>query len=205
MRSAALLIAISAGILLAVSAAGARTASSQPRVTVIGDSVAASVRYVPAARSYLARGFDLQLQASVCRRLVAPSCRYHGVAPPTALEMIRSEGSSLGRVVVVDVGYNDASRTYRDDLDSVMRALLSGGAERVIWVTLHESRPDYRATDDIIKAAPQRWPELTVADWNAVAGERSWFRKDGIHLTPDGALGLDRLLRPLLVEATGSS
>jgi hypothetical protein len=205
MRSAALLLVISSAILLAVPAAGAQEATSPPRVTLIGDSVAASVRYVAAARSYLSRGFDLQLHASVCRRLVARSCRYHGTAPPTALQTIRSEEGSLGKVVVVDVGYNDASRTYRADLDSVMRALVSEGAEKVIWVTLHVSRPDYRATDEIIRAAPSRWPQLTVADWSSVPSRRSWFRKDGIHLTPAGALALAHLLRPLLVEATGSS
>jgi len=42
---------------------------------------------------------------------------------------------------------------------------------------------------------------LVVADWNAYSRGKPWFREDGLHLTTSGALGLARLLRPLVLAS----
>ena len=188
--------------LLAVASASASQAA-KPRVTVIGDSIAASFNYVPAATRYLGKGLDLRSDAVVCRRLVAASCPFQGSTPPTALEVIGARGGSLGSVVVINVGYNVWAAVY--DVDRVMRALRTAGVERVVWVTLREASTNaslYAQSNRRIRAANRRWKNLVVADWNAYSRGRPWFREDGLHLSVSGAHGLARLLRPLVLPQT---
>jgi hypothetical protein len=167
-------------------------------VTVIGDSITASFDYVPAAKQYLAKGLDLRSDAVVCRRLVAASCVFKGSTPATALQVIGVHERSLGSVVVVNVGYNDWAAVY--DVDRVMRALAEAGVATAIWVTLRETTTNYARSNARIRAAARRWREsFVVADWNAHSRGKPWFREDGLHLTSSGAMGLARLLRPLVV------
>jgi hypothetical protein len=198
MRRAVALLALTASL---AAAAPAAAVAARPRVTVIGDSVAASLTYVPAAVRQLGAGLDLRLDAKVCRRLVAPSCRYGGTTPSTALQSIQRAGSSLGRTVVINVGYNDAGQFYGRDLDRVMRALRAARVRSVVWVTLPELRSNYRTIDFVIRAATRRWPQLRIADWARTSRGRPWFASDGLHLNREGAFGLARLLRPLVVDA----
>ena len=178
--------------------------SAKPRVTVIGDSIMASFEYVPSARRALGKGLDLRSDTAVCRRLVASSCPFQGSTPATALQVIGASGRSLGRVVVVNVGYNDWVAVY--DVDRVLRALRSAGVSRVIWVTLREASSNaslYAQSNARIRNAARRWKKsLVVADWNAFSRGKTWFREDGLHLTSTGAIGLARLLRPLVVDAS---
>src|SRR5216684_1340411 len=78
-----------------------------PRVTLISDSVAATLLWHPDARAYLAEGLDLRIEALACRKLVATGCYAYGGNRPSALETIRTLGTELGPLVVIDVGYND--------------------------------------------------------------------------------------------------
>jgi hypothetical protein len=191
-----------AGALVAATSVSAAT-TAQPRVTVIGDSIMASFDYVPSARRALGRGLDLRSDTAVCRRLVAASCPFQGSTPSTALEVIAATGRGLGRVVVINVGYNDWVAVY--DVDRVLRALRAAGVQRVVWVTLREASANaslYGQSNARIRNAARRWRKsLVVADWNAYSRGRPWFREDGLHLTTSGAMALARLLRPLVVSA----
>ncbi len=185
--------------------APASAAARRTVVTVVSDSVAASISYVPAAQADLEHGLVVRLDLKVCRRLIEPSCAYQGSAPPTALSAVRSYGTRLGQVLVVDVGYNDSSSGYARGIDTIMRAALSQGAKGVVWVTLREAgdyASDYRSINAEIKAAARRWPELIVADWNAHSAGKSWFGTDGLHLNPSGATALARFLRPFVIRAS---
>ena len=191
-------------MVLAAAASASASASATTRVTVIGDSIAASFDYVPAARRYLGKGLDLRSDAVVCRRLVAVSCAFQGATPATALQVIGADGQALGPVVVVNVGYNDWAAVY--DVDRVMRALRAVGVKTAIWVTLRETTSNYTRSNDRIRNAARRWRKsLVVADWNAFSHGKPWFREDGLHLTPTGAMGLARLLRPLVLAGTSAS
>ena len=201
MRTAALL-AVACAALVAGGAALA-TSEREPRVTLIGDSITESFEYVPSARRYLGRGVDLRSDSAVCRRLVASSCTFQSAQPATALDFIRGQGSALGSVVVVNVGYNDWAAVY--DVDRVMRALKATHVRTVVWVTLRETTSNYAQNNARITNAAKRWRNLVVADWNGYSRGKPWFRSDGLHLTTAGATGLSRLLRPLILRAiTGS-
>ncbi len=185
--------------------APACAAARRTVATVVSDSVAASISYVPVAQAALEHGLVVRLDLRVCRRLIEPSCSYQGNAPPTALGAVKSYGSRLGQVLVVDVGYNDSSSGYARGIDRIMRAALSQDARSVVWVTLREAgnyASDYRLINAEIKTAARRWPELIVADWNAYSAGKPWFGTDGLHLNPSGATALAKFLRPFVVRAS---
>jgi hypothetical protein len=198
-RIAAVLVALTLAA-LASTAAAATTPGSRPRVTVIGDSVVTSMMYTQQARTLLGQNVDLRFLAAVCRRLVQASCWYKGTRPLTALDVIRSTGSSLGSTVVVESGYNEYVDEYPSDLDTIMRALDAAGVQTVLWLTLREQRTSYATMNTQIRAAADRWPNLVVVDWNAASRNRPWFTDDGLHLLYDGTIGMARLLRPYVVK-----
>lgn len=159
-----------------------------------------SVAYTAQASALLGRNIDLHYLAVVCRRLVQPSCWYNGTRPPTALDVIQTNGTSLGSTVIVESGYNEYVQQYPDDIDTVMKALVAAGVETVLWVTLREERADYATMNGQIRAAAAKWPQLEVVDWNAASRDRPWVAGDGLHLNYQGALGMARLLRKYVVE-----
>jgi hypothetical protein len=88
----------------------------------------------------------------------------------------------------------------------VMKALKTAGVKHVVWVTLREAGSNasiYAQSNARIRSAGKRWRNrLVVADWNSYSRGKPWFREDGLHLTSSGALGLARLLRPLVLANT---
>jgi hypothetical protein len=196
------LVAMSFVVLVTV-AAGTAPGASQDRVqaTLVGDSVAASISYVPAAQSQLERGLSVTLDARVCRRLVQASCSHQGSTPTTALQAVQRYGRRLGDVLVMDVGYNESWAGYRSGIDRVVQAALRQGAKRVVWVTLRETSTNYHRTNVAIERAADRWSELLVADWNAYSRDEAWFASDGLHLTSSGARALASFLRSYVVRA----
>jgi len=193
--------------LFVVAGSAAFGASAAPpkalRVTFVGDSVADSIAYVPAARRRLAYGFVVKLDLRVCRRLWTPSCTFQGSAPPSALDVVQALGKRLGDVLIIDVGYNEGPHGYGQGIDRVMRTAHAQGGTGVVWVTLRETRDLYRQTNTAIRRAAKRWPSLQVADWNAFSAGHSWFGSDGLHLTPTGATALAAFLRPYILRAGG--
>jgi hypothetical protein len=172
--------------------------------TFVGDSVSASIGYVPAARAHLRSGLSVRLDLKVCRRLVQPSCSFQGSRPTTALQAVEAYGRGLGRILVVNVGYNEGPQGYGAGIDRIMRAALADGARGVVWVNLRERTRYaglYHATNLEIARAKGRWPQLVVADWNAYSAGRPWFGSDGLHLTTTGATKLASFLRPYVFHA----
>lgn len=189
------------GLLAAAVALGpAAERASAVKLTFIGDSKAAAINYSTKAKRLLSRGHDVRRDLRVCRRLVRPSCAYPpNVYPRTALGTIQHLGTRLGTVLVIDVGYNDSSATYRSELNQVMQAALDREVKGVVWVNLRAVRSDYGRINSIINRARNRWPELYVANWNRHSDDHpGWLNPridDGIHLTKAGAVGLVELVR----------
>ena len=200
--------AVPALLLLAACAAVSPSAGAAPAVakaplqaTFVGDSVSASLLYDTAARARLARGVRVRLDLRVCRRLVQPSCSYQGTSPSTALQAVQGYGHSLGKVLIVKVGYNESPAGYGAGIDRIMRTALAEGATGVVWVTLRESSGIYHGTNVAIRQAAKRWPQLVVADWNAFSAGKPWFGHDGLHLNGTGANALAAFVRPFVLRA----
>lgn len=201
------LTALALAFLVGASTSAASTSRVRAPIpaTFVGDSIAASISYVPSAQRKLeSGGLDVTLDAEVCRRLVQPSCSFQGSTPTTALQAVLAYGRSLGRVLIVNVGYNESPQGYGGGMDRVVRAALAEGASGVVWVTLRESGRYgslYRATNRAIKKAAKRWPQLRVADWNGHSAGRPWFGSDGLHLSATGAIELASFLRAYIFRA----
>ncbi|HXV96052.1 MAG TPA: SGNH/GDSL hydrolase family protein [Gaiellaceae bacterium] len=195
-RRTLLLVTVLATLVALGPAAGSAGAV---KLTFIGDSKAAAIEYSTQAKRLLARGHTVRRDLKVCRRLVAQGCVYQGVRPLTALQAVRYYGTGLGTVLVVDVGYNDSSATYRKQMETVVRAAKTRGVKGIVWVNLRvvPAHPDYRKINAIIAEVATRRPIIYVANWNAYTRDKpaSWFGRDGIHLTGAGAVGLVRLVR----------
>jgi hypothetical protein len=180
------------------------------KLTFIGDSKAAGIEFSPKAKRLLARGHTVRRDLKVCRRLVAPSCPYQNVKPRTALQAINYYGTSLGKVLVIDVGYNDSSSTYRRQMVRVTKAARARGVVGIVWVNLKTVRTDYRKINTIINQVAKQRPIVHVANWNTWSrGKTSWFApwdSEKIHLTSAGAVGLVRLVRKYIpIAAQGTS
>ncbi len=205
-RLALVIATIALGCPLGASAAGGAHLGKKPpvRATFVGDSVSASVLYSSTAQRQLAKGIKVRLDLKVCRRLVQPSCPYQGRTPSTALQAVQTYGHSLGRVLIVKVGYNESASGYGKGIDQVMRAARADGARGVVWVTLRETRDTYHWTNIAIRQAAKRWPQLVVADWNAYSDGKPWFSSDGLHLSAAGAEVLAAFLRPFVLKAAAT-
>ena len=167
---------------IALASAGAAQAAP-PRVTFIADSVADVLLYNPGPFHTLGDGLDLQILAQPCRKLIDPGCQAENSDhPPSALDTIRQVGAGLGSEVVLEVGYNDFYDSFAAGLDPVMNALVAAGVQHVVWVTLVENQGNWAQMNELIRALPARWPQVTVADWAPVAaGQTSWF-VDAAHM-----------------------
>ncbi len=199
-------VAFSVAVVLVAALVGGTAAQARGPlpVTFVGDSVAASISYIPSAQRQLERGLRVRLDLRVCRRLVQASCSYESTTPSTALQAVEGYGRALGRVLIVNVGYNESAQGYRQGIDRVMRAALAQGADGVVWVTLRETRPLYHPTNVAIRTATKRWPQLVVADWNAYSRDKPWFGDDGMHLTATGATALASFLRAYVWKAAAA-
>jgi hypothetical protein len=199
-------LAIPAVVLCSLGVATASGATGdRVQATFVGDSVSASIVYVPSAETRLEKGIDVTLDLKVCRRLVQPSCSFRGSAPTTALQAVQGYGRRLGDVLVVNVGYNEGAAGYGAGVDRVLRSALRQGARGVVWVTLRETIPSYHATNVAIERGAKRWPQLHVADWNAYSRGKPWFIGDGLHLTPAGAQALAGFVRAHALAAARAS
>ena len=102
---------------------------------------------------------------------------------------------------MVDVGYNDYSGTYRDDMRTIIKQADAEGVTGIVWVTLRQARSSYDWTNHVIRSESRNWPNVVVADWNAVSTGKRWFGSDGLHLNTAGADHLARFLRPFIDRA----
>ena len=195
--------ALAAIALVCATSGHAGAPSPIPRVTMITDSVGGALYWLNEPRESLASGFDLDLEAKTCRKLVEPGCGAYGdPAPASALDTIQALGSQLAPIVVIDVGYNDRVDAYAAGLDQVMQAAVAAGAQHVIWLTLEEREGVWAQINQQIWAATARWPQLTVADWASTSAGQPWF-VDEAHLNSIGGTALAAFVRPLLVAACG--
>jgi hypothetical protein len=183
-----------------------RAGSASAHTTVITDSVGGSLVWVSAAHDELTHGLDVSLEVETCRKLVEPGCAADGNdAPESALATIQRLGPTLGSTLVLDLGYNDRPDAYGPGIDKVMRAAEAAGVTKVIWVTLAERQGTWAATNDEIRAAAARWPQLVVADWAPIAaGQDDWF-VDTAHMNWVGAIALGHFLRPFIADACGAA
>jgi hypothetical protein len=182
-----------------------RANSTPPHITVIGDSVLTAVLWYPEPLGILTKGLDVDMQVAVCRRLVGVSCPFEGQTPSTLVDLADTFGPKLGKIVVVEAGYNEPEAEFADAIERSLAALRTAGVTRVLWVSLSERRAEYTRMNATLAAAARKHPELTIVDWASLThANDNWFQGDGVHLTYAGAIGMARLLRMSLDQEFAS-
>jgi hypothetical protein len=170
--------------LLSTSLLGPVSAPAQTpplRVSMFGDSVMLGAREELLAQF---AGQPVTVDAAEDRSLLG------------AISLFQAAGPSLGDVVVLDLGYNDASdpAVFRGRIDDAMAAL--GGVRRVLWLNQHDWGPGRAGMNAELAAAATRYSNLTVIDWNAeVDAHPDEVYADAIHLTPSGQTAMAALVR----------
>jgi len=197
---------------------GALPGPTAPRVTVLGDSTSAAMRWYDEANNSTLRydkmgtGHDLLWSVESCRRLVRVSCTGRtdpGTGakwvPVSVLPLMQTTlRGKLGQAVVIMAGYDDTSISTA--IDPIMAEAKAQGVARVFWLNYRVSSsygygPYYAAHNANLEAAKVRWPNLTVLDWNgftyaqSAATQTAWFAPDQIHMDPAGATALAEWLK----------
>ncbi len=118
------------------------------------------------------------------------------VGRPTdeVLQVIRARRGDT-QVFVVETGYNDAGdpALFRSRFQAIVNEL--AGAQKVVVVTLAESRSYYVTANQTIRSLIAGRLNFVVADWaTRVRSVPGALQSDGIHLTPAGATALAQLL-----------
>jgi hypothetical protein len=189
--------------LLASTALPAGAAGAAPHVTIVSDSVMTAVTWSnTAAQAALDQNLDVQIDAGVCRRLNVQSCQFNGTYVPTALNVINSWRTTLGPVVVIVDGYNDIPATFAADVELTLDTLRDDGVQHILWVNLHEVRPEYAQKNAVLAAAALHHPDLRVLDWNAYSSPHpEWYQTDYIHLVPAGGVAIATFIHQAIVDA----
>jgi hypothetical protein len=178
-------------------------ADPPPRVSVISDSILTSVtwNHDGVALADLSNGLDLEIDAGVGRRLNGQSAEFEGAYTPTTLTVIQGWLYQLGSIVVIVDGYNDLPDNFAGDVELTLDTLRDHGVQHVLWVNLHEVRPEFAAKNAVLAAAARRHPELRVLDWNSYsAGHPEWYQNDFIHLMPAGGVAIATWIRQAIAD-----
>jgi hypothetical protein len=189
--------------LLACTALPAGAAGAAPHVTIVSDSVLTAVTWGnAAAQAALDQNLDVQVDAGVCRKLNAQSCEFNGTYVSTALDVIYGWRTTLGPVVVIVDGYNDAPASFASDVELTLDTLRNDGAQHVLWVNLHEVRPEYAQKNAVLAAAALQHRELRVLDWNTYSSPHpEWYQTDYIHLVPAGGVAIAAFIHQAILDA----
>ncbi len=110
-----------------------------------------------------------------------------GRQPAAALTVVKAMRASgeLGDTVVLHLG-NNGPFTARE-LDDLLQAI--GNDRRVLLVNLRVPRAWEEPNNEVIAGGVKRHSNVLLIDWHSVsAGHAEYFRDDGVHLLPAGAL-----------------
>ncbi len=102
-------------------------AGSAPRISVIGDSTIAALRWTNQFEPL--KRFNFVYDAESCRRTVLPSCRgREGYTPDNTLNAMRRLSGQLGSVLAIMGGYDDPSYNFGAAVDAIMAEARARGS-----------------------------------------------------------------------------
>jgi hypothetical protein len=157
-------------------------------VYILGDSVILGTQYVI---DQTLAGWRITLDAKVSRRM------------DQGLDVVRTKGGTLGRVVVVHLCTNWFGGDYAAAADELMSALR--GVDRIVWVTCVPWVGEINAANEAILALPGRYPNVAAVDWAAIAGTPGYTSGDGLHLRGVGQNALAELVARAIGPAPAPS
>lgn len=196
-----ILLAGALGALVAAPGSGvAASPTPEPRVLIIGDSIATGMVWHDSAVAIVQKHLEVDWEVAVCRTLVGNGCPSDGARPESAIDLVESL-ASVPPYVVVEVGYNDSPDSFGAGVDAFMNELRAEGVQHVFWLTLRETREPFPQLNGVLASASARYPELRLIDWNAASGPHpEWLQADGLHLDEGGGDAMAHLIHGSLLE-----
>ena len=185
-------------------------------VLLLGDSTLAALRwYEDGAKSL--KGFSYTLDAESCRRISEWSCYGREYRTPTNVVTALKDSTKSVDLIVLMAGYDSSVRKITDEYRELLKVIRSRNTP-VVVLTYKESlsfpAPGSRGKKSLYAefntalrevAASDSSGLLSIAEWNAYsAGQSSWFKSDGIHLTVKGTLALGAFISTSIATATNN-
>jgi peptidoglycan/LPS O-acetylase OafA/YrhL len=185
-------------------------------VLLLGDSTLAALRwYEDGAKSL--KGFSYTLDAESCRRISEWSCYGREYRTPTNVVTALKDSTKPVDLIVLMAGYDSSVRKIADEYRELLKVIRSRNTP-VVVLTYKESlsfpAPGSRGKKSLYAefntalrevAASDSSGLLSIAEWNAYsAGQSSWFKSDGIHLTVKGTLALGAFISTSIATATNN-
>jgi len=166
------------------------------RVFLVGDSITESIgpRYSGAVCHTLEPlGWNVTVDA------------FMGRTTAEAVQSLRSHLSSVGQVVVILIGHNDAidPTSYRAQMTRLLGLLPD--VPRVLLLTNYEFERGRDRMNQVLRDLAAIDPKIQLVDWNLVVqGTKGAIRGDGLHLTSIGEAALsDTIANALGAAPTG--
>ena len=182
-------------------------------ILLLGDSTMASLRWFKDATNSLS-GFTYTLDAESCRRISEWSCFGREMRTPKNVVTVLEDNTESFDAVVLMVGYDSSVKKIGDEYKDLIDVAVAKNL-KIIVITYKESlyfpapgtngkRSVYADFNTVVRETVARDPQhFALADWNAhSAGQKLWFRSDGIHLSIVGALALGAFISTAVAENT---
>ena len=199
-----MLVAIAAVVVAAVALAtfavvGNRSGNAhRPNIVTPGSSQPAppsTARATDGPTRVLAIGDSVMLGAKVALEGRIPGIAVDAVvsrqfAQATDVLTQYAQFGTLPSTIVVGLGTNGLPT--QAELDAFMRV---ASGRTVYFLTVRVPRTWESATNELLRAMPDRWPNAHVIDWHDYAnGHDEWFVEDGFHLRDVGQAAYAELI-----------
>jgi peptidoglycan/LPS O-acetylase OafA/YrhL len=185
------------------------------KVLLLGDSTMAGLRWFEDGTKSL-KGFTYTLDAESCRRISEWSCFGREKRTPKNVVSVLESSTEKFDAVVLMAGYDSSAKRIGDEYKDLIDVVRAKNLKMIV-LTYKESlyfpasgsrgkRSVYAEFNAVVRDVVARDPQhFVLADWNAYsAGQKSWFRPDGIHLNIDGTLALGAFISTAVAENTGN-
>jgi hypothetical protein len=185
------------------------------KVVLLGDSTMAGLRWFEDGTKSL-KGFTYTLDAESCRRISEWSCFGREKRTPKNVVSVLESTTEKFDAVVLMAGYDSSAKRIGDEYKDLIDVVRAKNLKMIV-LTYKESlyfpasgsrgkRSVYAEFNAVVRDLVARDPQhFVLADWNAYsAGQKSWFRPDGIHLNIDGTLALGAFISTAVAENTGN-
>ena len=177
-------------------------ARNEVDVLLLGDSTMAALRWFEQGTVGLV-GFNYVLDVESCRKIADWPCfGREKRTPKNAVRTFQEFEGPLDYVVLM-AGYDSSVKRFDDELEIIINATRTKNVKLLV-LDFKESlkfpaagsrgkRSVYADFNEILRevVAKDDTNNLVLVKWNSFSsGRASWFRRDGIHLTIEGAVAL---------------
>ena len=181
---------------------------------LLGDSTLSALRWYEEGTKSI-KGFTYMLDAESCRRISEWSCYGREYRTPQNVVKVLEGFSQPIDVIVLMAGYDSSPSKIADEFTKLFSVIRAKNVP-VVFLTYKESlkfpAPGSRGKKSVYAEFNMALREavaadtsglVSIAEWNAYsAGQSSWFKSDGIHLTLKGALALGAFISTSVATAT---